>query len=149
MRKEGSEEKKKVGPFGPILAVLLLAVILGAGYFALQFRDSLESKRSEYEAALELAGSELAEAQAEYALADPDAAENAAERDELAESMLGEARERAAELEAESAALDESIAEAESRVAELEAAEDFDYYKAVYDAYAEGMAYVEELLSGD
>ena len=85
----------------------------------------------------------------EYAEADPESAAHTAERQQLADEMIATAKAELEALREKSAEADAAIDELEARIAELESAEDFDYYKAIYDEYMEGRAFVEDLLSGD
>ena len=145
-------EDRRAGRFpvgGLILTVVLIAVILAAGYAGILCYEQYGVIKAEHDAVVNAANAELAGAQAEYAIEDPDSEAHIAERQALSEEILREAKEEMARMEQEKGALDRSIAAAEDRVRELESQEDFDYFKSVYDEYVEGREYVEELLSTD
>ena len=127
--------------------VLLLAVTAGAVYMGLQFRSRYIQRRGEAEAAVAAAQAELEEAQAQYAAVDPDDPANAQRLTDIREKVLSEAREEEQKLRDELAELDAALKDTEAKLAELESDEDYAYYKAIYDSYAEGKAYVEELLA--
>ncbi len=144
-----SRRKKGFPVGGLILMFLLIGVILAAGYFGMEYMEQYTALKADYDGRVAAAEAELQAAQSEYAEADPESEAHAAERQQLTDEMIAAAQAeldgiRAAEDEADSA-----IETAESRMKELEDVEDFDYYKAIYDEYVEGRAYVEDLLSGD
>ena len=142
------KKKNKRFPVGGLIFMfLLIGIVLGAGYYGMAYYKQFHSMNDQYDAAHAAAAADLAAAQEEYALADPDSPANTAIRDELREDLLSDLREQVKQMENEDAELDASISEAEEKLKSLEGVEDFDYYKAIYDEYVEGREYVEELLS--
>ncbi|MBQ6397037.1 MAG: hypothetical protein IJI06_02695 [Oscillospiraceae bacterium] len=143
-------KKNKRFPVGGLIFMfVLIGIALGAGYFGMTYYEKFHALNEQYNAARDTASAELAAAQDEFALADPDSPANVAVRDELKDVLLADMREQVKQMESEEAELDSSIREAEEKMKELEGVEDFDYYKAIYDEYVEGREYVEELLSGN
>lgn len=143
-------KKNKRFPVGGLIFMfVLLGIALGAGYFGMTYYEKFHALNEQYNAARDTASAELAAAQDEFALADPDSPANIGVRDELKDVLLADMREQVKQMESEEAELDASIREAEEKMKELEGVEDFDYYKAIYDEYVEGREYVEELLSGN
>lgn len=143
-------KKSKHFPVGGLIFMfVLIGIALGAGYFGMTYYEKFHALNEQYNAARDTASAELAAAQDEFALADPDSPANVAVRDELKDVLLDDMREQVKQMESEEAELDSSIREAEEKMKELEGVEDFDYYKAIYDEYVEGREYVEELLSGN
>ena len=143
-------KKNKRFPVGGLIFMfVLIGIALGAGYFGMTYYEKFHALNEQYNAARDTASAELAAAQDEFALADPDSPANVAVRDELKDVLLADMREQVKQMESEEAELDASIREAEEKMKELEGVEDFDYYKAIYDEYVEGREYVEELLSGN
>ncbi len=127
--------------------VLLLAVTAGAVYMGLQFRSRYIQRRTEAEGIVAAAQAELEAAQAQYAAVDPNDPANARRLTDIREEVLSEARQEEQRLRDELAELDASLKEMEAKLAELENDEEYAFYKAIYDSYAEGKAYVEELLA--
>ena len=143
-------KKNKRFPVGGLIFMfVLLGIALGVGYFGMTYYEKFHALNEQYNAARDTASAELAAAQDEFSLADPDSPANVAVRDELKDVLLADMREQVKQMESEEAELDSSIREAEEKMKELEGVEDFDYYKAIYDEYVEGREYVEELLSGN
>jgi len=128
---------------------ILIGIVLAAGYYGMGYYEQLQALNGQYDAAREEATAELAAAQEEYFLADPDSPANTDIRQELTDVLLADAREQVKELEGEEAELDASIHEKEEALKVIEGQENFDYYKEIYDEYVEGGEYVEELLSGN
>ena len=126
---------------------LLLAVTVGAVALGLRFRGRYTQRREEAEATVAAAQAELEEAQAQYAAVDPDDPANVQRLADIREAALSEARQEEQRLRDELAELDAALKDTEAKLAELESDEDYAYYKAIYDSYAEGKAYVEELLA--
>ena len=150
-KKKQSEKKKAKGfPFGGlILMFLLIAVILAAGYFGMEYMDTYAAVKSEFDTALKAAESERDAAAAVYAEEDPESAGNVAIRKQVTEEMIAEANAEIDALREQSEETDAAIRVAEEKIAELQGVEGYDYYRAIYDEYVEGRAYVEDLLSGD
>ena len=118
-----------------------------------QIRMMLESldegERPVMAAALKAAESERDAAAAVYAEEDPESAGNVAIRKQVTEEMIAEASAEIDALREQSEETDAAIRVAEEKIAELQGVEGYDYYRAIYDEYVEGRAYVEDLLSGD
>ena len=151
-RRSGKKKtKKKSGrgfPVGGlILTLFLIAVILAAGYYGLRYMDAVAALKSEYEGALQAAESERDDAAALRAEADPDSAAHIAERELLTDGMIAEAKAEAEVLREKGEQTDAAIREAEQTISELQNVEGYEYYRAIYDEYVEGRAYVEDLLS--
>ena len=148
--KAGKKTRAKRFPVGGLIAMfMLVGIALAAGYFGMQYAARYEAMKTDSEERIAAAEAELAAAEAEYAEADPESAAHTAERQQLADEMIATAKAELEALREKSAEADAAIDELEARIAELESAEDFDYYKAIYDEYIEGRAYVEDLLSGN
>jgi len=144
------KKKSKRFPFGGLIFMfILIGIVLAAGYYGMGYYEQLQALNGQYDAAREEATAELAAAQEEYFLADPDSPANTDIRQELTDVLLADAREQVKELEGEEAELDASIHEKEEALKVIEGQENFDYYKEIYDEYVEGGEYVEELLSGN
>ena len=146
-----SKKKSKKGfPFGGlILMFFLIAVILAAGYFGLQYMDVFSTLKDEYDGVLKAAEAERDAAAALYAEADPDSAANTAERQCVTEEMISLAEAEMESLREKDGQIDAALSEAEKTISELQGLEGYDYYRAIYDEYVEGRSYVESLLSGD
>ncbi|MBR0040298.1 MAG: hypothetical protein IJP64_02855 [Oscillospiraceae bacterium] len=146
------KKKAKAGRFpvgGLIVMLLLIGVILTAGYFGMRYSAQYDALQKNSEDRIAAAESALMLAEAQYAEADPESAAHVAERRQVTEEMIAQASAELDELLAESAETDAAISELEKRKAELESVEDFDYYISIYNEYTEGRDYVENLLSGD
>ena len=63
--------------------------------------------------------------------------------------MIEEARTEIARIERHNDELDEAARQAEAKIGKLDTIKDYDYYRAIYDEYTEGRAYVEQLLAED
>ena len=81
--------------------------------------------------------------------ADPDSAANTAERQQVTDEMIAAAYAELEALREQSEETESAIRAAEEKISALQGAENVDYYRAIYDEYNEGRAYVEGLLSGD
>ena len=143
--------KKKDGfPVGGlILSLVLIAAILIAGYLGFQYYEEYSALVNDYETSVQTAESELAAAEAEFAEADPESAAHVAERQQLSAEMIAAAQSEIDELQEKVDQLDDAIRETEDTISEYKSVEGYDYYKAIYDEYVEGRAYIEELLSGN
>ena len=149
-KKGGKKKKTKGFPVGGLIVMfLLVGIALAAGYFGMQYAARYKAMTADSEARIAAAEAELSAAEAEYAEADPESAAHVAERRQVTDEMIAAAKAELEALREKSAEADAAIDELEARIAELESAEDFDYYKAIYDEYIEGRAYVEDLLSGN
>ncbi|MBQ3482465.1 MAG: hypothetical protein IJH48_09150 [Oscillospiraceae bacterium] len=149
-KKKAKRKKRRGFPVGGLILMLfLIAVILIAGYYGKQYMDAVTALRGEYESALQNAEAERDEAAALRAEADPDSAGHIAERELLTDGMIAEAESEAEALRKQGEETDAAIREAEKTISELQDAEGYEYYRAIYDEYVEGRAYVEGLLSGN
>ena len=147
---QSEQEKATERPFGAMLLMFaLIALILAAGCGIQFFTARYTAIKAGYENALASAEAALAAAEEERAEADSESAAHSEQRRKLTEQMLGAARSEIEILRQRDEAAEAAIAEAERTIEELQSAEDFAYYKAIYDEYSEGRAYVEEILSGD
>ena len=149
-KKKSKRKAKKGFPFGALLLMfVLVGLILAAGYYARLYAERYAKLKADYENAIVSAEATLAAAEEEYAEADSESAEHSEQRRELSEQMIGAARSELEILRQQDDVVNASIAEAEKKIEELQSVENFDYYKAIYDEYTEGRAYVEEILSGN
>ena len=128
---------------------LLIGVVLAAGYFGLEYMEAYSAAKGEFDSALQAAEAERDAAAALYAEADPESAANVEARRQVTEEMIAEANAEIGALQAQSEETDAAIKEAEKTIDELKDVEGYEYYRAIYDEYVEGRAYVEDLLSGD
>ena len=148
-RKRKKSKKKGFPVGGLILMLLLIGVVLAAGYFGMEYMEAYTSAKEEFESALQAAEAERDAAAALYAEADPESAANIAARQQVTDEMIAEANAEISDLQAQSEETDAAIKEAEKTIDELKDVEGYEYYRAIYDEYVEGRAYVEDLLSGD
>ena len=129
--------------------LLLIAAILAAGYFGMEYMDTYTALKAEFDGALQTAEAERDAAAALYAEADPESAANVEARRQATDEMIAEANAEIEALRQKGEETDAAIREAEKTISELQDVEGYDYYRAIYDEYVEGRAYVEDLLSGD
>lgn len=127
----------------------LIAAILAAVYFGMGYMEQYGQIKEEYDRALQAAEAERDAAKALHDEADPDAAPNATLRQQVTDEMISEANAELDALREQNEAAEDAIRAAEEKIAELQDVEDYDYYRAIYDEYVEGRAYVEGLLSGN
>ncbi len=146
-RADGREAGFPVGKL--LIMLLLIAVILAAGYAGILFYEQYTVIKAEHDAVIDAANAELDAAMAEYDVANPDSEAHIAERKAVSEEILREAKNEMSRMEQDMGALDQTIADAESRIREMESQEEFKYYMSIYDQYEQGRDYVEELLSDD
>lgn len=132
-----------------LVLLALVAALLVSGVFCARAFRQYRALRAPYSAALREASERLYAVAAERAEADPESETSAALRRQATEDMIAEGKALIAEIERHNAALDEAAAEAEAKIKKLDEIEDYAYYRAIYDEYAEGRAYVEELLAKD
>ena len=132
-----------------LVTLALIAAVLVAGVFCARAFGRYHALRSQYRGAVRAASETLAAAEAERADADPGSEASAEERRRTSEDMIGQAEAEIARIERHNGELDEAAREAEAKIGALEEIEDYEYYRAIYDEYVEGRAYVEELLSED
>ena len=147
--RKGKKKTKRFPLGGLIFMFFLIAVILAAAYFGLEYMDRYQALKEEYDSVLQAAEAERSEAGLIYAEADPESEANTAERQKVTEKMIAEAEAELEALRRENEETDAAIREAEETISELQGIEGYDYYRAIYDEYVEGRAYVEDLLSGD
>lgn len=148
--KKGSEKMKKGFPYGGmILSFFLIAVIAAAGFFGLKYMKAYGTVKTEYDSALQSAEEERDAAEAAYGDALPDSAYNKAVQKQVTEEMIAEAKSEIEAIQKKNDETDADIRAVEEKIAELQTAEGYDYFRAIYDEYVEGRAYIEELLSGD
>ena len=144
------KKAKKSFPFGGLIFMFfLIAAILAGAYFGMDYMDRYAQIKGEYESALKAAEAERDAAMALRDEADPDSAPNAALRQQVTDEMILEANAELDALREQKEAAESAIRAEEEKIDALGDIEDFDYYRAIYDEYVEGRAYVEELLSGD
>ena len=134
-KKSGKRRKKKRKfPLGGlILLVLLVACILASAYYGKRFYDQNRELTERYQDALKSAEAELEEAK------------RLLPEDEEYNKMIEECE----AAQQENKQLEEEILSAEQEIDKLKQAEDFDYFRSIYDEYTEGRTYVEKLLAGD
>ena len=126
------------------MLTIFLAVV-----FCVRLLGQYRALKTPYEDALREADGAFAAAAAEYDEARPDSAASAEKRRQAGAEMIEEAEEEIARLERRCAELDGEIREAEEKISAFEESEDYAYYRAIYDEYTEGRAYVDQLLSTD
>ena len=131
------------------VTLALAAAVLVAGIFCARAFGQYHALRSQARGAVREAAETLAAAEAERAEADPESEASAEERRRTSEDMIEEARAEIARIERHNDELDAAAREAEAKIDALDTIEDYDYYRAIYDEYTEGRAYVEELLAKD
>ena len=131
------------------VTLALIAALLLAAMFCVRLLGQYRALKMPYEDALREADEAFAAAAAEYDEARPDSAPSAEKRRQAWAEMIEEAKEELARLERRCAELDGEIREAEEKIGAFEQSEDYAYYRAIYDEYTEGRAYVDQLLSMD
>lgn len=131
------------------VTLALIAAVLVAGFFCARAFGQYHALRSQARSAVREAAETLAAAEAERAEADPESEASAEERRRTSEDMIEAAKAELARIERHNDELDEDIREAEAKIRAFDAAGDSAYYRAIYDEYTEGRAYVEELLAKD
>ena len=134
---------------GLLVTLALIAAVIVSGVFCAKAFGQYHALRSQYRGAVREAGETLAAAEAERAEADPESETSAALRQQTSEAMIGEAKAEIARIERHNDELDEAARQAEAKIGKLDTIKDYDYYRAIYDEYTEGRAYVEELLAED
>lgn len=127
----------------------LIAALLVSGTLCIWAFGQYHALKAHYTGALREANEALDAAMAERAEADPASEASAALRRQAAEDMIEEGKEQIAEIERHNAELDEAARELETKIEGLKEIEDYEYYRAIYDEYVEGKAYIEELLAED
>lgn len=156
-RKKGSRHAgKKTGkkgksfPVGGLLFMfLLIAAILAALYFGMRYMNEYERLKGEYDSSVQAAEAERDAAKALYEEADPDSEVNTAQRRAVTDELIAEANAEIDALREQSEETESAVRAAEEKIAELQDIEDYDYYRAIYEEYLKGGAFVEGLLSGD
>ena len=129
------------------VTLALTAALLVSGAFCLHLLLQLYTLKTTYRDALREASEAYVAAETEYAQADPASEANAERRRRVSEEMIAQAQDEIAHLEQRSDELDREIREAADKAEALAGSEELSYYRAIYDEYTEGRAYVEELLS--
>lgn len=132
-----------------VVTLVLAAAVLVSGISCARAVVQYCTMRSQYRSAVRAAGEMLTAAEAERAEADPESAANVEKRRRTSEDMIEAAKAEIARIEQHNAELDAAVREAGAKIDALEGSEDYDYYRAIYDEYVEGRAYVEELLARD
>ena len=143
--KSGGTPKSGVRP----VTLVLIAAVIVSGFFCAKVFGQYHALRSQYRGAVREASETLAAAEAERAEADPGSETSAALRQQTSEEMIEEAKAEIARIERHNDELDEAARQAEAKIGALDTIKDYDYYRAIYDEYTEGRAYVEELLAED
>lgn len=143
--KSGGTPRSGVRP----VTLALIAAVLVAGFFFARAFGQYHALRSQARDAVREAAETLAAAEAERAAADPESEASAEERRRTSEDMIKEAEAEIARIERHNDELDAAVREAGDKIRAFDAVEDSAYYRAIYDAYTEGRAYVEELLAKD
>ena len=134
---------------GLLVTLALIAAVIVSGVFCAKAFGQYHALRSQYRGAVREASETLAAAEAERAEADPGSETSAALRQQTSEAMIEEARTEIARIERHNDELDEAARQAEVKIGKLDTIKDYDYYRAIYDEYTEGRAYVEQLLAED
>ena len=142
-----NEEKPKSGV--RLVTLALIAAVLVSGIFCARAYGRYHALKAQYRGAVREAAETLAAAEAERAEADPESETSAEERRRASEDMIQEAKAEIARIERHNGELDGAVREAEAKIKALDTIEDSEYYRAIYDEYVEGRAYVEELLAKD
>ena len=132
-----------------LVTLALAAAVLVSGVFCARAFGRYHALKSQYRGAVREAAETLAAAEAERAEADPESEASAEERRRASEDMIEEAKAEIARIERHNGELDGAVREAEDKINALDTIEDSEYYRAIYDEYVEGRAYVEELLAKD
>ena len=132
-----------------IVMLLLLAVLAGAVYGALTFRDRTAQLTAENEALVAAARERQQAASDAYNAIDPGTAEGAERQLEQERAIIDEALKNAAALDEETASMETAAADARAQIAVLREDEDTAYYLAVYESYTRGMEKVEAAIEGN
>ena len=111
---------------GLLVTLALIAAVIVSGFFCAKAFGQYHALRSQYRGET-----------------------SAALRQQTSEAMIEEARTEIARIERHNDELDEASRQAEVKIGKLDTIKDYDYYRAIYDEYTEGRAYVEELLAED
>ena len=130
-----------------VLTVLLLLIVAVGAYGTITFREQYTALEQRYQGQVDAAQADLDAAVAEsQGIVPSDTAEAEAQRIEQERVLLEQAQGEADSLTAEGADLDTAISAALAELAAAQVGEEYDYYKAAYDSYAEGRAQVERCL---
>lgn len=132
------------------LTILLLAVAAAGVFGALVLREQYIGLERQYQVQADAAKADLDAAVAEsQGIVPSDAAAAEAQRIERERVLLEQAQGEADRLTAENNRLDDEISAALNELSAAQTGEDYEYYKAAYDSYAEGRAQVERCLEDD
>ncbi len=148
-KKTGSEKADRFFLHAVLMMLCLITIILAAGYWAVACGARYTALKIQYEEKIRAAQIVYDAAAAEYADADSDSEEHIAQRRQLSDEMIAAAKSKLESLRERSEEINAEIAGSEARIGELKSAEDYDYYRTIYEEYLEGRTWVEELLSGD
>lgn len=146
---EKSKREKREVPFRTTLLFRILPAALALALFlaGVRMRDRYESERADREARLETLAAERDAARSELDGLDPAAPAYALRWETLTGELLAEADTRADALTAELRETEDAVLAAREELTRWTADEEYVYYRTVYNAWEEGRAYVEELLS--
>ncbi len=130
-----------------VLTILLLLVAVAGGFGTMTFREQYSGQIQRYQGQVDAAQADLDAAVADsQGIVPSDTAEAEARRIEQEQLLLEQAQGEADSLTAEGRDLDIAISAALEELAAAQTGEEYDYYKAAYDSYAEGRAQVERYL---
>ncbi len=127
--------------------LVLTAALLVSGAYCVHLLGQLYSLKAYYRGAVSEAAEAFNAAEEEYAESIPSSEASAERRRQVKEEMIAQAENEIGRLEQHLAELNDEIRDAEAKADALAASEEHTYYRAIYDEYTEGRAYVEELLS--
>ena len=133
-----------------VMTVLLSVILVIGVVCGVYFLKQAAALRADGESAVASAQETLAAAQTRHDAVDPETPETGAAAWTAAEQeVFGETQEKIDALEADNAALDESIAAVGKEVETKLADEDTAYYNSVYEEMQKGVDQVEEYLKGN
>ena len=130
-----------------ILTILLLLVAVAGGLGMITFQRQYSGQIQWYQDQVDAAQADLDAAVAEsQGILPSNTAEAEAKRIEQERLLLEQAQGEADSLTAEGRDLDSAISAALEELSAAQTGEEYEYYKAAYDSYAEGRAQVERYL---
>ena len=130
-----------------ILTILLLLVAVAGGLGMITFQRQYSGQIQWYQDQVDAAQADLDAAVAEsQGILTSNTAEAEAKRIEQERLLLEQAQGEADSLTAEGRDLDSAISAALEELSAAQTGEEYEYYKAAYDSYAEGRAQVERYL---
>ena len=132
-----------------VMTVLLSVILVIGVVCGVYFLHQAATLRANGESAVAAAEGELTAAQTRYDALNPETETGAAAWAAAEKEIFAETQEKIDSLQADNAALDESIAALEKEVEGKLADEDTAYYNSVYEEMQKGVDQVEEYLKGN